>query len=123
MVNVSKAYAKAIKSLWDGKCTVSVRKYETNEKNGRSEPKEVKTIEGEPCRISYKTIEPTREGEGVATRRQVVILYIDKDVNIPEGSKITVTHKGKTKEYAQSGTPALYSVHKEVPLELFRGWA
>lgn len=52
-----------------------------------------------------------------------VTLYIDPSVDIPEGSKVTVTQNGVTRDYEQSGTPAVYSTHKEIPLELFRGWA
>ena len=50
-------------------------------------------------------------------------LLIDPSVDIPEGSKITVTQKGVTRDYERSGTPAVYSVHQEVPLELWEGWA
>ena len=121
MVNLG-SYERAVKSLWSGKCTVSIKKYETNEKNGRSEAKEVKILEDEPCRVSYKTIEPTKMANA-ATRRQEIILFIGKNTDIPEGSRLTVTQNGTTEVYAQSGTPAVYSIHKEIPLELFRGWA
>ena len=33
--------AAAVKSLWEGKCTVTVRENKTNEANGRTEAKEV----------------------------------------------------------------------------------
>ena len=44
-------------------------------------------------------------------------------VEIPEGSKITVTQNGVTCDYEQSGKAAVFTYHKEVPLELFREWA
>jgi len=44
-------------------------------------------------------------------------------VDIPEGSKITVTQNGVTHDYERSGKPAVYSCHQEVPLELFKEWA
>ena len=54
---------------------------------------------------------------------QSVTLYIDPSVDIPEGSKITVTQNGVTRDYERSGRPAVYSCHQEIPLELFKGWA
>lgn len=54
---------------------------------------------------------------------QTVTLYIDPDLEIPEGSKITVTQNGVIGDYERSGKAAVYTCHQEVPLELFRGWA
>ena len=54
---------------------------------------------------------------------QSVVLYIDPSVDIPEGSKITVTQNGVTRDYERSGKSAVYSCHQEVPLELFKEWA
>ena len=54
---------------------------------------------------------------------QSVVLYIDPSVDIPEGSKITVTQNGMTRDYERSGKSAVYSCHQEVPLELFKEWA
>ena len=54
---------------------------------------------------------------------QRVVLYIDPSVDIPEGSKITVTQNGMTRDYERSGKSAVYSCHQEVPLELFKEWA
>ena len=41
MVRGINSFAAAVKSLWSGVCTVTVRKNETNEANGRTEAKEV----------------------------------------------------------------------------------
>lgn len=54
---------------------------------------------------------------------QSVTLYIDPSVDIPEGSKVTVTQNGVTRDYERGGTPAVYTTHQEIPLELFEGWA
>lgn len=115
--------AAAVKSLWEGKCTVTVRENKTNEANGRTEAKEVDLCTNEPCRISFDTVQVTEPSNGAAQTKQTVTLFIDPAVSLPVGSKITVTQKGTTGVYEQSGVPAVYSTHKEVPLELFKGWA
>ena len=115
--------AAAVKSLWEGKCTVTVRENKTNEANGRTEAKEVDLCTNEPCRISFDTVQVTEPSNGAAQTKQTVTLFIDPAVSLPAGSKITVTQKGTTGVYEQSGVPAVYSTHKEVPLELFKEWA
>lgn len=123
MVRGINTFTSAVKSLWDGVCTVTVRKNETNEANGRTEAKEVDLCTNEPCRISFDTVQVTEPVSGANLTKQSVTLFIDPSVSVPPGSKITVTQKGVTGVYEQSGVPAVYSAHKEIPLELFKGWA
>lgn len=119
-----KSYAAAIKSLWRGKCTVTVRNNDTTDENtGRVVVGEVDTYTDEPCRISFDTVNATQPENNAANIVQSITLFIDRAVVIPEGSKITVTQNGVTAEYEQSGKPAVYSTHQEIPLELFEGWA
>ena len=61
--------------------------------------------------------------EEAATVAQSVTLYLDPAVDIPVGSKITVTQNGVTRDYTRSGKPAGYTYHQEVPLELWKEWA
>ena len=75
------------------------------------------------CRLSHKTVTTTEPTEEAALVAQTVVLYIDPSVEIPEGSKITVTQNGVTRDYEQSGKAAVFTYHKEVPLELFKEWA
>lgn len=123
MVNYTNTYAAAIKRLWRGKCTVTVREARTDEGTGRAESIEVTRLVDEPCRISYKTVEPTESSDGASRPTQSITLLIDANVDIPVGSKIRVTQNGVTAEYERSGKAAVYSCHQEIPLELFRGWA
>lgn len=119
-----KLYATAVKSLWRGKCTVTVRNNDTtDETTGRVAPGEVDTCTNEPCRISFDTVKATQQENNAATIAQSITLFIDRAVVVPPGSKITVTQNGVTAEYEQSGKPAVYSTHQEIPLELFKGWA
>lgn len=119
-----KSYAAAIKSLWRGKCTVTVRNNDTtNENTGRVVVGEVDTYTNEPCRISFDTVNATQPENNAANIVQSITLFIDREVVIPEGSKITITQNGVTAVYEKSGKPAVYSTHQEIPLEIFKGWA
>lgn len=119
-----KRYATVIKSLWRGKCTVTVRNNNTTDENtGRVAVGEVDTYTDEPCRISFDTVNATQPENNAANIVQSITLFIDRAVAIPEGSKITVTQNGVTAVYEKSGKPAVYSTHQEIPLELFKGWA
>ena len=119
-----KSYAAAIKSLWRGKCTVTVRTNDTTDENtGRVVVGEVDTYTDEPCRISFDTVNATQPENNAANIVQSITLFIDRAVVIPEGSKITVTQNGATAVYEKSGKPAVYSTHQEIPLEIFKGWA
>ena len=121
---IDRRFAAAIKSLWCGKCTVTVRNNNmTDENTGRVVVGEVDTYTDEPCRISFGTVRPTQSANNAANIVQSITLFIDRAVVIPEGSKITVTQNGATAVYKKSGKPAVYSTHQEIPLEVFRGWA
>lgn len=124
MVGGKRSYAAAIKSLWRGKCTVTVRNNDTTDENtGRVVVGEVDTYTDEPCRISFDTVNATQPENNAANIVQSITLFIDRAVVIPEGSKITVTQNGATAVYEKSGKPAVYSTHQEIPLEIFKGWA
>lgn len=120
---VTDAYKSAVRRLWKGKATVTVLDGVLNPANGRTEPSERVTISREPCRISFSTVKSTEPSEEAAVVAQSIMLFIDPAVEIPAGSKITVTQNGVTGDYERSGKPAVYSTHQEVPLELFKGWA
>lgn len=120
---VNTAYKKAVRSLWTGRASITVRNGMPNEDTGRTEPVERVMVTDEPCRLSYTTVKST-EPDGEAARvAQAVTLYLDPSVEIPEGSKITVTQNGVTADYGRSGKAAVYTCHQEIPLELWKGWA
>lgn len=123
MVKNMAAYRKTVQSLWTGCATISVLIGEVNEANGRTDQKEQIKVENVPCRASYSSVKSTDLQEEAAVVAQSVTLFIDPSVDIPEGSKITVTQNGVTRNYRRSGKPAVYTCHQEVPLELFKEWA
>lgn len=120
---IPKGYQEAIQILWAGRAVITVWEGVLDERTGRTEPVERVTVSGLPCRLSFSTASSTQADAEAAGVAQSVTLYTAPDVEIPEGSKVTVTQNGVTQDYARSGTPAVYTHHQEVPLELFRRWA
>ena len=112
---------RALEKRYDGIFTVTEYKKITkpNHTTGFSE---VEVLVDQPCRLSFLTIPSASNGD-VAEINQTVKLFFAPEITIKEGSKITVTQNGVTTAYKQSGTPAVYSTHKEILLELFKGWA
>ncbi len=118
----SALYAGAIKSLWVDRCTVKTMQDEENANSRTVQTKNV-LFENEACRLSHKSVTVTDESSHAARTVQGTVLFLDSDMEIPPGSTIIVTHEGVTREYRQSGAPARYSVHQEIPLELRKEWA
>lgn len=112
-----------LRKLWVGSCTVISRVKKQDPVTKRTEFVEETIYEDEPCRLSYQTLTPTTDKNGVAEIVQVPKLFLSKELIIPPGSKIIVTQNGRTVEFSNSGQPAVYSNHQEIVLELFKGWA
>lgn len=112
---------RALEKGYDGIFTVTEHKKITkpNHTTGFSD---VEVLVDQPCRLSFSAIPSASNGD-VAEINQTVKLFFAPEITIKEGSKITVTQNGVTTAYKQSGTPAVYSTHKEILLELFKGWA
>lgn len=118
------SYEQDIKSLWHGKCTVTVRKSVSDGETSRMVQIEEPIYIDEPCRLSYTTETATeRTEDGAHRKKQGIVLFVDKGLSIPPGSKITVTQNDTTAVYEMSGVPSVYSHHQQISLELFGGWA
>ncbi len=111
-------HRRAIEKTYTDTCTVTeCEKYKKSNKTTAFREKQV--YADVPCRLSFKTVN-TASGTGTVTKiGQIITLFISPDINIKAGSKITVTHDGRTTEYKRSGFPAVYKTHQEIPLELF----
>lgn len=112
-----------LRKLWAGSCTVITRVKQQDPVTKRTEFVEEPLYEDQPCRLSYQTLTPTTNKNGVAEVVQVPKLFISNELVIPPGSKIIVTQNGRTVEFSNSGQPAVYSNHQEIIMELFKGWA
>ena len=118
-------YKSALQGLWEGVCTVYVRVSSSapDPATGRTVYEEQVIERDVPCRISFSSITPTSPQSSAEKVTQSVKLFLDPAVKVPAGSKLVVTQNGVTGEYAQSGKPAVYRYHKEIPLRLFERWA
>ena len=112
---------KALEKGYIGTFTVTEYKKITkpNHTTGFSE---VDVLIDQPCRLSFSS-SPLTSGGDFPEINQTVKLFFAPEIVVKEGSKITVTQNGVTTEYKQSGTPAVYSTHTEILLELFDRWA
>lgn len=123
MVRNHPAFQKTVKSLWTGRAAVIIREGCLNPATGRTDFTERILADDLPCRISYKAVKSAEPVEEAAAAGQTVTLYTAPDLEIPDGSRITVTQNGVTRDYVRSGRAAVYRFHQEVPLELWKEWA
>lgn len=116
------AVRKAIEKSYIGTCSIWEYKKITRP-NGSTgfEPQEVEF--NIPCRVSFKTINESSSSQNASHAATEVKLFINPDLDIKEGSKITVTQNGRINEYGRSGEPAVYFSHQEIILESFKGWS
>ncbi len=114
----------ALNRLWKDLCKVSVRTPYPRPNQSTGFREEV-IMEDVPCKLSFDhaASSPATPEERASQLGQRVKLFLGPDREIPPGSKITVTHNGKTVDYTHSGPPAVFTNHQEIPLELFDRWA
>lgn len=111
------AAKKAIESTYCDTCTVvEVQKEKVK---GVVKTQEVIVLEDQPCKLSFESIHTATKTEAATEITQEIKLFICPEIEIRSGSKIIVTHLGKTYEYARSGIPAVYETHQEILLEAY----
>ena len=113
---------KAIESLYCGKCDISVTRKTINLVTKQTEFQDDIIITNQPCRLSYSSTSENKETR-TAEKKQIIKLFLSPTINVPSGSKITVTQNGKTTKCKASSEPMMYSNHQEVELELLDKWA
>lgn len=114
---------KALESMYEGTCDIVEHK-KVKKSNGATVFEDVKLLEKEPCRLSFKTITSTNPTDtGASALKQTTTLFINPDVKIAPGSKIIVTQNNVTTEYKQSSEPAMYDTHQEIILDIFKEWS
>ena len=106
---------KVIEMLYRDKCTIVEYQPIKDPVTKRTNNKEVVVLENQPCKLSYKNITSTEQGE-VAKLTQTIKLFISPDIEIKAGSKLIINDK----EYVRSGESAIYPNHQEIILELFK---
>lgn len=114
---------KAIESLYDDVCTITEHQ-KVKKENKSTGFDDVVVLENQPCKLSYKTVTSAKPTETAASSIvQSTKVFIAPEIKVKPGSKFTITHKGVTTEFKNSGEPAIYDTHQEIVLELFKGWA
>lgn len=106
---------KALEKLYDGQATIWAYADGEPDENGIVSP-EPQQAGSYPCRVSYKTVSPAEQGDGLATLDQSITLFISPDIVIAAGSDIDVVQRGRTLQFTAAGVPAVYDSHQEVPL-------
>lgn len=117
------AKRKALESMYSGVCTVKVYVSVTDPVTKITSKKEQVLFTDKPCKLSIEKQTTSTNTVGPAIIAQTTKLFIAPELNIPAGSKITVTQNGRTVDYSKSGIPAVYTDHQEITLESFKGYA
>ncbi len=118
------ACRKSIERLYDDTCNIYESGLRKDSKTGITKPTaDNLVVKNQQCRISFKTISPTNQTESNNKTSQEIKLFIAPELLIKEGSKIVITRNGRTTEYKNSGTPAIYSTHQEIILTLVKEYA
>lgn len=108
---------------YDGLATVTELVKAKNPETRLTEHSERTVYADQPCHLSIESRTADEQTEAAAGISQTVKLFIDPELVIRPGSKITVTQAGVTAEYVHSGQAAVYDTHQEIVLELFERWA
>ena len=112
----------ALQTLWKDLCSVYVREQAVNPESKITEFSESLLFENQPCKLSIESTTPSGEGK-TASVAQSAKLFIDSSLEIPAGSKISVTRNGKQYDFKRSGIAGVFEYHQEIPLELVKEWA
>lgn len=114
---------KVLESLYSGKVTCIQREKCFDPITKTTGYCETTVFENVPCRLSYSKIQSNTDQAPGERPIQEIKLFVAPEVTIPPASKLLVTQNGQTGCFNQSGIPAVYSSHQEVPVKLEKRWA
>ena len=118
ILQVRKAHRKALEMFYEHTCTIKEFKSVKDPVTKQTKKQEVIVLENQPCRLSHSSVKSTDQSDSSASVQQVIKLFIAPEIEIKEGSRIIVTHEGRTTEFKHSGKPAVYPSHQEITLEV-----
>lgn len=119
---------KHLRALWKDRCTIETA-VEYKKPNKATGKRWEAIVTDEPCKISYfnnvRVNNPTTDLPMAAQVFQQAKLFIRPDLEIPAGSRITITtHLNHiTLYFENSGIPAYFTNHQEIILEVKQKWA
>ena len=90
---------------------------EKDDESGITAKKETLLYKDLPCRLSFELSYPLEQTDKTAVSSQRVKLFVSPDIDIPCGSKVTVTVNERRINFGYSGEQAIYSTHKEIRLK------
>lgn len=128
VMNLFNPLKAAVESLYSGTCTVTATTPTFDEITKQTTNTETTLFADQPCRLSFISAPPSDKLVSFSHNlihsdtprahfaNQQIKLFIDPSLDIPPGSKISVTQNGLTQYFKSSGVPAVYSSHQELEL-------
>ena len=128
VMDLFKPLKAAVESLYSGTCTVTATTPTFDESTKQTTHTETTLFTNQPCRLSFISATPSDKLVSFSNNLihsdtprahfvdQQIKLFIDPALDIPPGSKISVTQNGLTQNFKSSGAPAVYSSHQEIEL-------
>lgn len=115
-------FKAVISRFYTGICEVEVKESITDPQTNKTRP-EKKTLYSElPCRLSHDSKNKI-EAYPRNTVGQEITLFLNNDVEIPAGAKITITQDGVTNIYGAASEPNVFETHQEIALTLWEDWS
>lgn len=127
-LNAFEPLKSAVESLYFGTCTVTATTPTFDESTKQTTNTDTTLFSNQPCRLSFISAPPSDKLASFSNNLihsdtprahladQQIKLFIDPSLDIPPGSKISVTQNGLTQYFKSSGAPAVYSSHQEIEL-------
>lgn len=128
VMNLFSPLKAAVVSLYSSTCTVTATTPTFDESTKQTTNTETTLFTNKPCRLSFISAPPSDKLASFSNNLihsdtprahfvdQQIKLFIDPALDIPPGSKISVTQNGLTQYFKSSGAPAVYSSHQEIEL-------
>lgn len=126
VMDLFKPLKAAVEPLYSGICTVTATTPTFDESTKQTTNTETTLFTNKPCRLSFISAPPSdklvsnnlihSDTPRAHLADQQIKLFIDPSLDIPPGSKISVTQNSVTSLFKSSGAPAVYSSHQEIEL-------
>lgn len=117
---------KALESLYRDRCDIYEIRKAKNPATKQTMREWVLKQEDIPCRLSYGKSPAVSDGMSAGVS-QTITLFLSPDIQVDEGSKITVRQnvggQQRSTVYENSGTPQVYAEHQQIELKLRKDWA
>ena len=108
---------QALSTLYEDTCTVTEVQKVKDPITHITKTEQVIVLDNQPCRLSYKTVQTTKDGMAAENIQQIK-LFVAPGIEIKPGSKVSVTRQGVSTTYESSGEIARYATHNEIILKL-----